>query len=68
MSSDGLRDAARSDREQIGGGPHSDAVIADAKRLRAGRADQVKGDLHLGVAPEVRYGEVASSRCTLSGY
>src|SRR5690348_237321 len=53
MSGNSFWDAAGGDREQIGGGADRDAIFADAQRPRSGGADQVKGDLHLGVAPEV---------------
>ena len=55
MRSDGLGDTTRGDREQIGCGANRDAVIGDAQRLRPGAADQVEGDLHLSIAPEVAF-------------
>ena len=55
MRGDGFGDAARGDSEQIGRRADRNAVISDAKRLCAGGADQVEGDLHLAVAPEVAF-------------
>src|SRR3954467_12966041 len=55
MSGDGFGYAARGNREQMGRRADRDAVIGDAKRLCAGGADQVEGDLHLAVAPEVPF-------------
>src|SRR4030095_9118270 len=49
MSGDGLGNTARRDGEQVGRGADGDAVIANAKSLCAGGADQLEGDLHLRV-------------------
>ena len=55
MRSDGLGDTTRGDRQQIGRGADRDAVIADTQSLRPGGADQVEGDLHPRIAPEVAF-------------
>src|ERR1700730_7511564 len=52
MSGDSFGDAAGGNREEIGRAANRYAVIADAKRSRAGGADQLEGDFHLVIAAE----------------
>jgi hypothetical protein len=53
VSGNGFGDTARGDDEEIGRVADGNTVIADAQGFCTGGADQVEGDLHLSVAPEI---------------